>query len=69
MNEFDIMKIGLKKNKNINILNIKEKIKEIIGLNVENQELIFEEKILNDDDLLNDLGIRENNEIKLKIII
>ena len=69
INKFDIMKKKKKKNENINILNIKEKIKEIIGLNVENQELIFDEKILNDDDLLDDLGIRENNEIKLKIII
>ncbi len=69
INEFDKMKIALKKNENNNILNIKEKIKEIIGLNLENQELIFDGTILNDDVLLNDIPIKENNEIKLKIII
>ena len=67
INENDKFKIGIDESKSV--LNFKEKINSLIGLNVKNMELLFEDKILDDDKLIENCNIKENDEIRLKIII
>ena len=68
INENDKMKVGHEENDKI--IDLKEKIKDMIGLNIENQELIFNDNVLEDDDkLIKNLNIKKEEKIRLKIIL
>lgn len=68
INENDNIKIEYDENNKV--LNIKEKTKELFGLYIKNQELIFDNNVLDDDEsLLKDLNINESDEIRLNIVI